>query len=72
MKIRTPENVSDIWHFLILYNQLSMFVPTLADKANPFRDLIPKNCPWTWELPQLDALEKQKNFTVQYSSPGIG
>ena len=31
----TPENVSDIQHFLGMYNQLSMFVPNLADETKP-------------------------------------
>ena len=58
-KIGTPENVSDIGHFLRMYNQLSKFVPNLTE-TKPLKDLICKDCPWTWEHTQQDVLEKLK------------
>ena len=61
-KIRTPENVSDICRFLGMYNQLSKFVPNLADETKPLRDLLHKDCLWTWECPQQDTLEKLKRL----------
>ena len=44
-KIGTPENVSDIRHCLGMYNQLSKFIPNLADETKPLRDLLRKYCP---------------------------
>ena len=61
-KIRTPEYVSDICRFLGMYNQLSKFAPNLADETKPLRDLLRKGCPWTWERPQQDVLEKLKGY----------
>ena len=61
-KIGTPENVSDIWHFLGMYNQLSKSVPNLADETKPLRDFLRKHCPWTWEHSQQDALKKLKRL----------
>ena len=45
-----------------MYNQLSKFVPNQADETKPLRDLLCKECPWTWERPQQDALEKEKRL----------
>ena len=46
-KIITPENVSDIHHYAVMYNQLSKFAPNLANETKPLRDLPRKDCPWT-------------------------
>ena len=63
-KIETPKNVSNICHFLgmYMYNQLSKFVPNLADERKPLRDLLCKKFPWTLERPQQDVLEKLKRL----------
>ena len=38
MNIGTPENVSDSWGFLEMFNHLSKFLPILADEMKPLRD----------------------------------
>ena len=57
-KIGTPEDVSDLLHFLRMYIQLIKFVPNLTDETKPLRDLLRRNCPWMRECSQQDALEK--------------
>ena len=61
-KIGTAENVSDIRRFQGMYNQLSKSVPNLVGETKPLRDILRKDCPWTWECPQQDALEKLKRL----------
>ena len=66
------ENVSNICHFLGMYNQLSKFVPNLENETKPLRDLLCKDCLWTWERLQQDALEKLKRLLSSTSvSPGV-
>ena len=39
----------------------------MADKTKPLRDFLHKDCSWTWECPQQDALKKLK--TLPSSTP---
>ena len=45
-----------------MYYQLSKFIPNLVEETKPLRDLLRKDCPWTWEHPQQDALDKMKRL----------
>ena len=45
-------NVGDVRRFLGMANQLSKFVPNLA---NPLRDLLSKDALWCWDQPQKEA-----------------
>ena len=38
----TPQNVSDVRWFLRMVNQLGRFIPHLAEKTKPLRDLLGK------------------------------
>ena len=57
-----PGNVSDVRRFLGMTNQLSKFIPNLADKTKPLRDLLRKDQTWTWEQPQQEAFEQIKEL----------
>ena len=57
-----PGNVSYIRHFLGITNQLSKFIPNLADKTKPLRDLMCKDYTWTWEQLQQKAFDKIKEL----------
>lgn len=54
-KVREPGNVGDVRRFLGMANQMSKFVPNLADTTKPLRELLHKGRQWTWELPQREA-----------------
>ena len=41
---------------------MSKFVLNLADETKILMDFLHNDCPWTWECPQQDALEKLKRL----------
>ena len=41
-------------------NQLSKFLPNLADTTQPLRELLKANTQWTWEESQKQALASFK------------
>ena len=53
----TPGNVGDIRRFLGVANQMSKFVPNLAEKSQPLRELLVKDNQWVWDEPQRKAFE---------------
>ena len=55
--MRQHTSVSEVRRFLGMANQLSKFVPKLADLIKPLRDLLSKRNHWAWGEPQ------QKSFT---------
>ena len=56
----TPQNVSDVRRFLGMVNQLGKFVPHLAEKTKPIRDLLSTKNEFLWGRTQQDAFEKLK------------
>ena len=48
-----PSNPSEVRHFLGMANQLSKFLPDLADSTKPLRDLLIKH--HEWDVPQKQA-----------------
>ena len=60
--VREPHNVGDVRRFLGMANQMSKFVPNLADKMKPLRELLIKNKQWTWEQPQHEAFASIKDL----------
>ena len=56
-QMRQPTSVSEVHRFLGMANQLSKFVPKLADLTKPMRDLLSKRNHWAWGEPQ------QRSFT---------
>ena len=61
-KIKTPTSVSDLRRFLGLVNQMSKFIPNLAEITNPLRELLVKNRQWTWDKTQQSAFEQIKTL----------
>ena len=60
VKMDTPSNVAEICRFLGMVNQLMRFVPNLAEKTKPLRDLLCKDKDWTWGPDQQSVFETLK------------
>jgi hypothetical protein len=62
----TPSNVSQLRGFLGLCQYYDSFVDHFAELAFPLTELLKKDAPWTWEGPQIQALNALKD---RISSP---
>ena len=49
--VSEPKCVTDVRRFLGMTNQMSKFLPGLADKTQPLRELLRSNTQWIWEDP---------------------
>ena len=58
--VSEPKCVADLRRFLGMTNQMSKFLPSLADTTQPLRELLKANTQWVWEEPQ-----KQSFLTVK-------
>lgn len=62
--VPTPQTVGEVRRFLGgiigMVNQLSKFIPNLAERTKPMRELLHKNRQWTWEEPQQEAFDAVK------------
>ena len=47
-EMRSPTNVKELRQFLGMVNQLSKFLPFLADQSKPLRDLLSAKNQWNW------------------------
>ena len=66
-KVATPQNVGDIRRFLGMVNQMGKFIPNLAEKTRPLRELLLKDSTWIWEPAQQSSFEELKKLLT--SSP---
>ena len=55
-----PQNVKDLQHFMGMVNHLGKFVPQLAEKSEPLRQLLCKDTTWLWTDPQQRAFDQIK------------
>ena len=55
-----PSNVSEVRRFLGMTNHLGKFLPHLAEKTRPLRDLLRKSNMWAWGPQQQQAFEQIK------------
>ncbi|CAM4630646.1 unnamed protein product [Leuciscus chuanchicus] len=64
--MREPNNVSEVRSFLGMMNQLGKFIPDLAEKTKPLRDLLSQRSMWSWDAPQQEsfALLKKELITM--------
>ena len=56
-----PKSVSDLRWFLGMCNQLSKFLPDLAETTKPLRDLLSKKNQWVWDQAQRKAFQNVKS-----------
>ncbi|KAK9739157.1 RNase H-like domain found in reverse transcriptase [Popillia japonica] len=57
-----PKNPSEDRSLLGMFNYVGKFIPNLASKTQPFRNLITKDCKWNWTTKHqniFDGLKKQ-------------
>lgn len=59
-EMKPPKSVSDMRRFLGLANHCSRFIPDLADKTAPLRQLLQRNKEWIWAAPQQIAFDSVK------------
>ena len=59
--MNTPQNVSEVRRFLGMVNQLGKFVPHMAEKTEPIRDLLSTKNDFVWGGVQQDAFDKLKD-----------
>ena len=57
-----PENVSGVRQFLGMVNQLTKFVPNIADKTKPIRELLHKENQFLWTEIQEEAFKNLKDI----------
>lgn len=55
-----PENTTELRSFLGMVNQLAKFLPGLADKTRPLRELLLNEAAWCWHHPQQEAFDQIK------------
>lgn len=67
-KMKEPTNVSELRSFLRKVNQLRRFIPQLAEKDKPLRDLLSKKNSWVWDVDQATAF---KTLKEALSSPPV-
>ena len=60
VEMKQPTSVSEVRRFLGMANQLSKFVPNLANMTKPLRDLLSKRNDWIWDEPQQSAYTRIK------------
>ena len=60
-----PENLKDLQTFLGMIQYLSKFSPQIAELAEPLRDLMKKNAPYTWGPDHNQTFEYIKNEIAQ-------
>ena len=58
-KVATPQNVGDIRRFLGMVNHMGKFIPNLAEKTKPLRELLQKDAGW---ISEQSSFEELKNF----------
>ena len=56
-----PQNVSDVRRFLGMVNQLGRFIPHLAEKTKPLRDLLSKKNQFHWGQAQQECFNQLKD-----------
>lgn len=44
--MKAPINISELWSFLVMVNQLEKLTPNLAEKVKSLRGFLPKKKQW--------------------------
>lgn len=60
--LTTPRNITELRRFLGMVNQLSKFLPHVAEETKPLRELLSTKNQWKWDSPQDSAFTKLKSL----------
>lgn len=60
MKMKEPTTATELRSFLGMLNHLGRFVPQLAERDKPLRDLLSKKNCWVWGIDQVRAFQGLK------------
>lgn len=60
-RMQEPTTVSELRSFLGMVNQLGKFIPQLAERDIPLRDLLSKKNCWMWGVEQTKAFQDLKD-----------
>ncbi len=60
LEMKEPSTISQVRSFLGMVNQLGKFIPCLAEKDRPLRDLLSKRNHWGWSKAQQEAFSEHK------------
>ena len=61
VNMEEPTTMKELRRFLVMVNQLSKFMPHLAEMTKPLRDLLSKKNRWTWGHAQKQAFSSVKD-----------
>ena len=64
-EMKDPTNVSEVRRVLGMANQLSKFIPNLADISKPLRNLLAKDKSWCWDHTQRQAFANIKEALMR-------
>ena len=57
-----PTNITELQRFFGMVNFLGKFIPGMAHKTEPLRQLLRKDVTWTWDTQQETAFQEVKNL----------
>ena len=64
LDLPNPTNVKELQRFLGMITYLGKFIPNLSDETAPLRKLLEKDILWTFDQPQIKAIERQKQLVT--------
>lgn len=67
--MKEPSNITEVRRFLGMTNHLGKFLPHLAEKTRPLRDLLRKSSMWSWGSQQQQAFDSIKQDLT--TPPGL-
>lgn len=65
IKLKPPSNVPEVRSILGMINYCGRFIPNLAAKTKPLRDLLIKDESWSWGSVEQTTFEELKGSIVK-------
>ena len=62
--LEPPKTASEVRRILGMVNQLGKFIPDLAEKTQPMRELLSKKNAWHWDQNQQKAFDEMKQALI--------
>lgn len=62
VQMSAPGSLADLRSFLGMVNRLGKFLPDIAEKTKPLRDLLHEDASWLWSEPQEEAFLNIKDL----------